>query len=443
MKNRILSTAILLLMSSVTSLCASITFPGHESATVGISVVRLSDGASIYSTNALVAMIPASITKCITSAATLINVGEEYTIETKVEIGGEIVGGVLNGNLIIHGAADPTIDSSNFKDYPILADEIILSLQELGIKRIDGCVIVDDDNFIDAGVNPQWTVGDVGESYGAGLYGFNYCDNLFTLSPATLETVPEQPYIDLILEPSNEPIEIVHGTMSDNYYISGKGLESLSTKIVLPMNNPALSYCDNIVAKLTDVGIEITGNEYDDCDYQLLMTHKSPAVIEILSSLMTRSDNMMAEAMLRLIAPAESRSKALTKEIETLKNLGISTEYIKLNDGSGLARINRVTPKFMTSLLTKMAKGSLAKQYVSLFPVAGKTGTVKNLLKGTRLAGRLALKSGSINGVHCYAGYKLDSKGTPTHAITIMVNNFFCSRDKVRQAITKWLLDTF
>lgn len=55
----------------------------------------------------------------------------------------------------------------------------------------------------------------------------------------------------------------------------------------------------------------------------------------------------------------------------------------------------------------------------------------------------MALKSGSMNGVLCYAGYKLDASRRPTHVVVIMVNGFNCRAADVRVAIRKYLLTLF
>jgi D-alanyl-D-alanine carboxypeptidase/D-alanyl-D-alanine-endopeptidase (penicillin-binding protein 4) len=78
---------------------------------------------------------------------------------------------------------------------------------------------------------------------------------------------------------------------------------------------------------------------------------------------------------------------------------------------------------------------------VSLFPVAGKTGTVKSFMLNTRLSGKLVLKTGSMNGVQCYAGYKIDDNGKPTHVVVIMANSFFGTRADLRAAISNLLLN--
>ena len=84
-----------------------------------------------------------------------------------------------------------------------------------------------------------------------------------------------------------------------------------------------------------------------------------------------------------------------------------------------------------------------ASSYVSLFPKVGVDGTVKKLLCGTPLEGRLVLKSGSMKGVYCYAGYLIGDSGLPTHTVVIMINGFTCSRAAVKKGIESFLLDRF
>lgn len=159
---------------------------------------------------------------------------------------------------------------------------------------------------------------------------------------------------------------------------------------------------------------------------------------------MSRSDNLFAEGMLRLLTPGQPRSAAIARERRLLSSRGLDFDITDIHDGSGLSRNNRVTARVMADLLEKMAhRRGGAVSYVSLFPIVGKEGTVKSLLKGTPLQGRLALKSGSMNGVHCYAGYKLDNDGNPTHAVVILVNDFFCKRAEVRDAIARFLRQQF
>lgn len=90
-----------------------------------------------------------------------------------------------------------------------------------------------------------------------------------------------------------------------------------------------------------------------------------------------------------------------------------------------------------------MARSPRSADYVALFPLAGVEGTVRSLLAKTPLSGKMALKSGSMNSVVCYAGYKLNNDGKPTHAVVIMVNGFSCSASAVRKAVSVYLQNRF
>ncbi|MDE6134983.1 MAG: D-alanyl-D-alanine carboxypeptidase, partial [Muribaculaceae bacterium] len=98
---------------------------------------------------------------------------------------------------------------------------------------------------------------------------------------------------------------------------------------------------------------------------------------------------------------------------------------------------------FIGDILQWMAKSKPAKAYASYFPRAGKDGTLRGFLAKSPLTGKIALKTGSVSSVQCYAGYKLDDDGNPTHIIVIMVNGFFCPRRQVREASENLLTDLF
>ena len=53
------------------------------------------------------------------------------------------------------------------------------------------------------------------------------------------------------------------------------------------------------------------------------------------------------------------------------------------------------------------------------------------------------MKTGSMRDVRCYAGYKLDNEGFPTHVIVVMVNKYACGGATVKKAVEDFLLSTF
>ena len=79
---------------------------------------------------------------------------------------------------------------------------------------------------------------------------------------------------------------------------------------------------------------------------------------------------------------------------------------------------------------------------MDLFPLAGQEGTLRSFLKGTPLDSYIALKTGSMSGIQCYAGYKLDYNFAPTHVVVVMVNNL-SDRPALRKDVERMLLDIF
>lgn len=79
--------------------------------------------------------------------------------------------------------------------------------------------------------------------------------------------------------------------------------------------------------------------------------------------------------------------------------------------------------------------------FFASLPKAGQEGTVRYVLKGTRLQGKVFVKSGSIANVQCFAGYYIN--GDKKYAFSIMVNNYNSPRKDVVRAIENLLLGVF
>lgn len=443
---RNLSILLMALMAVSVFAQARLGFAGEEHALVGIYVKDLSTGKVVASNNAELAMAPASVMKSITAASALTVLGPEYTFSTPVYLYGRPDSdddAVWRGNLVVESCGDPTIDSKQFRGQPIFWREISAGLANLGIKRITGKVIIQQ-TLADAGCIPSWEVEDVPWGYGAGLYGFNFRDNVFNLWPATLKTEPYQPELEVKAFESEDGTDLRRGVESNKIEVWGRDPNNVKWSVECSMPNPALAYQYLLSENLKNAGIKIDGEEStDESTRRFVCMHSSPMNADILRETLVVSHNLFAEGMLRAISEGGTREEALKAEDETLVALGVSTRYNNILDGSGLSRADRLQPKFISDVLQEMAASKYASQYVGLFPRAGVEGTVAGLLSKTRLKGQLALKSGSMAAVQCFAGYKLDAQGKPTHTVVILVNSFYCPRSSVRASIEKFLLDTF
>lgn len=418
---------------------------GEEATSVAVYVKNLAADSVILEHNARLALTPASVMKAITTASALSVKGPDAVFETNVVLrGAKGAPGVWNGDIIVKAVADPTLESENFKSKLGFCDSIAAALRRKGISKITGTVVVRQ-ALKDAGPIPQWEIEDVAWPYGAGLFGFNYRDNIATVYPVTGKTKPLVPGLKVSLNKVDAGNDLIRGVYSDRLMAFTRDTAKRSWALKTSVPDPAAVFIAELKNVLETKGIRIGRKTVaaPAADETPLYTHRSPAFADIMRSLMVRSDNLFAEGILRAIAPADSRKNVIKREKEIWATRGINPRYTIINDGSGLTRANRLSARFIADVLEWMARSPMADDYVSFFPRAGKDGTLRGFLAKTPLEGAVALKTGSVSAVQCYAGYKLDADGKPTHVVVVLVNGFFCPRKQVRQATEDLLLSLF
>lgn len=442
---RIIAAALFVGLSSNLSAENILGFDGEEAATVGIYIKDLAAGKVIASANADMTMVPASTMKSLTAATALSVLGPDFQFTTATELVGAAQGSAWAGDLVVRASADPTLESEYFEDNLGFCDSIVSHLKRMGIGSISGRVRIEE-SLKDSGPVPQWEIEDVAWSYGAALHGANWRDNVFRLWPATGRTKPHVPGLKVDLRRDPDGTELLRGVASDNLIVWGRDTSNKKWSVTSTMPSPAAVMAYELTERLRAAGIAVGGKKnaaQSKAGSKTVYIHRSPKAAEILRSLLVRSDNMMAEGMLRAIAPADSRKDAIKREKELWNARGVNLTYTGIFDGSGLARGDRLAPRNLGAMLEWMARGPHADIFPAMFPRAGVDGTMKSFMAKTPLKGRLALKTGSVNAVQCFAGYLLDEEGAPTHVVVVMVNAFYCPRAKVKEAISNYLLNQF
>lgn len=435
--------SVLLLAAASDASASSLGFPGEHAASVGIYIKDLASGEVIAEENSTMALVPASIMKAVTTATAMRLLGPEYRFTTSARLTGLRTGSTWNGDLEIVSSADPTLESEQFEQNLGFCDSILTRLKRLGITHISGDIRVLAP-LKDPGPSPLWEIEDVAWSYGAALFGLNWRDNIFRLWPATGRTKPHVPGLKVELRHSPEGNDLLRGVESNTLVVSGRDVNNRKWSVQSSMPDPQAVFEYELKERLSSAGISIGGHResVSKDEATTLYTHRSPAASQVMRSLMVRSDNMMADGMLRAIDPTGSRKDAVKKECALWDSLGVSMRYAAVCDGSGLSVVNRIAPATMGAILEKMVRSEYADDYVALFPRAGRDGTMRGFMANTELNGRLALKTGSVSAVQCYAGYLLDQDERPTHVVVIMVNAFYCPRAKLRESISNFLLQT-
>lgn len=461
-------------IAAVPSQSAVNRFAGSDAlacATTGVCVMDLHTGKVVAGYNADKGIITASTMKIVTAASALELLGKDFLFHTRVYAVGDIDSqGTLKGNIVIAGGGDPTLGSRFFKDRPAFVDTLVMQLQVAGIKRIEGGIELDASAIPDQPVPGYWMLEDLPESYGTGYHAINFADNQMKIKFTyhkngrySLSTVTDMPWLnlhsDVRQQAIGDTINRPGPTSSIDYNNCAFGMEGIVARRKRGRENFAAWYacpapqrllCDSIQRALASNGISFTDSKNvtsDSADRLLLLDYTSPSLAEIIKSTLFRSDNMFAEALLRAATtysdyPATT-SNGVRMTYKLWKQQGLDTHQLSMKDGSGLARNGWATPRFLCDVLrlTYADRDSLGVDYSQLLPRAGYDGSVKRLMRKTSLRGKITLKSGSMGGVQCYAGYY--PAKNPRYAVAVMVNNFSASRSDVVAQVQRLFINLF
>ena len=406
---------------------------------VAVYIEDLRSGDVVLDINGEEPLVPASITKVFSAATAFQKCDINSRYKTEIIADGPISNGTLEGNLIVMACGDPTIESEYFPNKKGVADSIATAVMKKGIREIQGRIIVNEPEWLNEPVPSGWVSEDVNWPYGAGHHALNYADNRFNLSysgSGNYRVVPETPGVTF--KQASGKGSAWRARDSKVYNVGAK-----SVNVTLANPDPASSLIAAISKKLKAQDITVNNAEIKSSGKKtVIYTHYSPTLYDIMKSLILRSDNQMAEAILRHAWQGKSRSEAAKLELKHWADAGVQTSDNFLEDGSGLSRSDRITAYSMADLLVWMLDNDKNfVKFLNMLPKAGKTGTLRSFLKGTSLEGKLWAKTGSMSGVQCYAGYAVDDLGMPTHVVVVMVNGFKGDRSKVRSRLEKMLIE--
>ena len=136
----------------------------------------------------------------------------------------------------------------------------------------------------------------------------------------------------------------------------------------------------------------------------LLFSESSKSMHHLMSLANGESHNFTAEVLLREGTGSWRLREAQGRALNWLRQQGIQVNGVRVADGSGLDRGNRLTSQMLTALLLRMEQHPYAKNYFASMAVAGERGTLRYYFPGSRLKGRFAGKTGTIRGVKAVSG---------------------------------------
>lgn len=424
--------------------------PTFSNAQWGVVIQSLETGEYFYKRNENKLLVPASDLKLFTTAAGLYLLGPEYRFSTNIYMNGTVDGSILDGDLVIEGRGDPTIsgrfyNNKMFKVFEDWAD----SLSALGIDEITGNIIGYDDDFDDKlwGKGWSWDLESYWYEAPSGAISFN--DNVVNINVTTdvrnkvvISIVPDINYIVV-----NNNVQVIDGDSASNidvYRQQGTNLVNIfgtihqgdSVQTFVTVNNPT-QYAMVVLRKiLRDKGIDVKGYPVDiDAasvpvslnQVKKIFTYYSPSLKEIIKVINKNSENFFAEQLLKTIGLEERNFGSIDNGVDAmqliLKEMGINPDIMFIADGSGLSRLNLVTPKQIVTLLNYMYKSRYFVPFFNSLPIAGVDGTLGTRMKNTKAANKVRAKSGYLDAVRSLSGYAFTGDNEPV-AFSIIANNF-------------------
>ncbi len=293
-------------------------------------LVQTLTGDTLLAQNAQTYFNPASVMKIATSITALETLGYNYRFNTEVYINGKIdKDNILNGDLIIVGSGDPSL----FYENAFLIGE---NLSRLGIKKVTGNLLV---------TNPFYLNFDASAQRSAQQLKLIFSPSSWTKSVQEAWTEYTQNRPDTVFQ----------------------GLEIIgSTQII----------------NVAEVPIE----------KQLLLTHQSRNLLDILKMQNDYSNNFMAEVVGEKIGGPKVIEKFLIEKVK------ISPNQLEVASASGLGE-NRMTPTATLELLryfySSINKND--KNFDQLLPAAGvDAGTLDERFTSAELQGSVIAKTGTL-----------------------------------------------
>ena len=420
--------------------------------TWGVEVRSLRGSDTLIAENAHRLLTPASTLKVITLAVAADQLGWDYTFETRVVPHGTIVNGTLEGDLVVIGSGDPSLD-----DWDGAATTVFRAwatrLKEIGVTAVNGRIIGDDNVFADEGLGAGWAWDDLAFAYSAAASGLQFNEGaaqvvvtpgaqvgaqaVLAVSPA-YAAVPLRGFVRT--EKAGVPASLALEQLPRSAGVRLTGsvpIDGTPQIRNVSVDNPTLYFVNAVRAGLQANGIEIRGDAVDADDIvgapvvegtPAVMVHRSPALSSLADTLMKLSQNLYAETLLRTIGRVRSgvgtadAGRAAVRDV--LASWGVPAGDVLVADGSGLSRYNLVTTDAMVSILLHVyADPRLRDPYLASLPVAGRAGTLAARMQGTAAEGNVRAKTGSFTNARAVAGFVQTAEGEPL-AFSIIANNY-------------------
>jgi serine-type D-Ala-D-Ala carboxypeptidase/endopeptidase (penicillin-binding protein 4) len=316
--------------------------------------VDLETGEVVFQRNPALALVPASNEKLAVTYAALAAFGPLFRIPTEVLGQGELLAGVWHGDLVLKGYGDPTLSTGDLR-------ALARRVRAAGVRRVTGRIVGDESYFDSRRIGPGWK-------------SWYYVNESPPLSALTVD----------------------RGRF--------RGLVS---------RDPAFAAATAFKAELKRVRVRVSGTAVTgraNFDALPLATTASQPLRVILRFMNRESDNFTSELLLKQLGTFEGRrgttARGGTVVTRMLAENGIPLTGVRIADGSGLSRLNRLTATALIAILrSAWADIELQAPFVNSLPVAGRNGTLRDRMRRGAAAGRVVAKTGTTSTASALSGF--------------------------------------
>lgn len=390
------------------------------------------------------AMQPASTLKVLTALVALERLGPAWQGRTELVTAAPVEGGVLRGDLVLRGGADPDVGWAEFR-------RMLLAARNQGIREVAGDFVLDLGFFTparhDEGVPPfdetpefRYNVIPDALMLGSYLFGLELASDGERVS-AAMETPLEGVRIESALTLSGRrcadwedgwklpAVERRNGEIAIR--LSGDFPKDCTASTRLNLLD-RVEYADRLFRALwKELGGTFKGTTRVSFapGGRLLAQHRSRLLGEMVRDVNKRSDNPVTRMLYLVLGttdqlpPGGTTAERAERVVrEWLKEKGIDDSGLVLDNGSGLSRKERIRPVTLAAVLREARSSLWYPEYLSAFPIAGVDGGVRKRLDKSPASQRSRLKTGTLRDTSALAGYVVDAGGE-TLVFVAMLNH--------------------
>jgi len=403
-------------------------------ASVGIKIVSLTRGETLYELNPLHLFTPASNQKLLTSAAALAMLGPEHEFVTEV-----FVDSLLESRIVVRGGGDPLMATADIDSIARFLAPILSRSRQWNLFADISCFdslvwgkgwMWDDEPNADAmHISPL--------SVNGNCIGLRFTSGSMPGEGVTVEMIPKTTFATIdnqavTVPKSADDSLMIQRTWNGTNRIAIGGTLALNDTIEeqVSIRNPDAYFLTLLAERLRSYGISASVEGRNAVEQGRTAALRFSRNLAAVAAFMNKeSDNLSAENVLRILGSVRHGSpgtaeKGLHVVREFLSSKGIDTSRVVLVDGSGVSRYNLISPEVITQLLAALYadRNSFSTFYNSL-AVAGRDGTLEKRMRGSAAAGVIHAKTGSLAGVSSVSGYAETADGEML-AFSIMMQNF-------------------